>query len=209
MILEKEQSVELSIQVWTFCMKTGKEKCDWPEWNKYSKIEADCFCCEYASQKDGGFANGCSKCPLVTELGQRCYSLGYGEWISTGNIERRKVYAAEFLTNIKKCLQKIKENKMTRKIEISEETYQALKSQIVELEKPKEKKLYPIATVNHDRCNYRLILNLPAETLAEDYKNSLLSISLKGVLVNQDSKSIEFGTFYRTGDNVVVFPPKE
>ena len=98
---------------------------------------------------------------------------------------------------------------MTKTITISDETYEALKNQIEKLEKPKDVEHYPIATLNDKGRNARLILNLSDSCLADEYKGMLISVTPDGFIWAHELKTIPNGTFYTTGINRQVFPPKE
>ena len=99
MRLTRKKSIELCIELWTWCAKTGKAKWEWPEWKKYRAIRNSCWFCEYTSDKKGR----CQTCPLRTGLGFRCINKEcyYDKWTEFHTPRTRKKYAKLFLAQIK------------------------------------------------------------------------------------------------------------
>lgn len=116
MKLTKKKAIELSIKLWTWLAETGKEKEEWPVWDKYDyAILNDCFLCEYDDQKRGG----CNACPLTEKFSRQpsqkfgCYAddCAYSQWEKcesmfagqqkTAITEDHKKYAALFLAQLK------------------------------------------------------------------------------------------------------------
>ncbi|KKN74695.1 hypothetical protein LCGC14_0387370 [marine sediment metagenome] len=107
MILTKKKAIDLSIELWEFLTKTGKEKGDWSEWGKYQKyasnkqgvIDRRCFLCEYNEHKGGG--SHCSACSYMERFGH-CNHEGhyYNSWDKTRTPRTRKKYAKLFLEQL-------------------------------------------------------------------------------------------------------------
>ena len=106
MRLTRKKAIELCIQVWTWCMETGKLKSAYPYSKEQLKYvaeddypESHCWFCEYCLQhKDCG----CKGCPLGGEE-NKCSSMAYDKWESAKTPRTRKKYAKLFLEQIKKC----------------------------------------------------------------------------------------------------------
>ncbi len=89
---------------------------------------------------------------------------------------------------------------MSKTITISDETFEALKGQIKEMEKVK---VYPIAMIGGDNFLKRLILNLPDNYLSGPYKGKAFSIGQFGELGTTFDKTESRG-FYKNERQ--VFP---
>ena len=106
MELTKEQAIDLSIELWTWLAKTGKEKDDWLGWDKYGgrwAIWSNCFLCEYDALLCGEEAENekqCSYCPLTEEFGD-CYKTYFYNWELATTPKTRKKYALLFLEQLK------------------------------------------------------------------------------------------------------------
>lgn len=101
MRLTRKKTIELCIELWEWCAKTGKHKTDWPEWEKYEDADNSCWFCEYTNKWD----RGCKHCPLVKKLGFGCGAeeCFYGKWEDARTPRTRKKYAKLFLEQIKQC----------------------------------------------------------------------------------------------------------
>ena len=100
---DKKKAVELSIELWEWLAKTGEMKDNWPEWNRYSEVESDCFLCEYSIR-------GCSKCPYYKKFGF-CDDLDkpYDNWTFVWETRDLKKYAKQFLEQLKTILKEMGE----------------------------------------------------------------------------------------------------
>jgi len=94
---------------------------------------------------------------------------------------------------------------MSKTITISDETYEALRSQIDETE---EMDKYPIAAISL-KGGARLILNLPDELLAKSLKGKIFSVRANGNFASSRPKgSTALGDVYQySRDETQVFPP--
>jgi len=95
MRLTKEKAVELSIELWTWLAETGKMKCEWPGWGKYTDIVCHCFLCEYAAKH-----GGCSSCPYSQKFGV-CSGGHYSKWTLSRTTRTSRKYARLFLEQLK------------------------------------------------------------------------------------------------------------
>ena len=103
MKLTEKRAVELSIELWTWLAKTGKRKDKWPEWEKYGKIDASCFLCEYNGRKCGEDGQRiCERCPYSKEY-NRCLDEDspFMTWSFAPTKKTRKKYASLFLEQLK------------------------------------------------------------------------------------------------------------
>ena len=59
------EALDLSIELWIWLAKTGKEKEEWPSWGEFPRenVAYDCFLCEYTNQRNGNL-HDCQGCPL-------------------------------------------------------------------------------------------------------------------------------------------------
>ena len=108
MRLTRKKAIELCIELWTWLAETGKEKEGWPEWEKYGKIAAYCWFCEYNDNKISAKARhsaspyrSCKKCILPGNEDQRCHGLGFYKWVFANTPDDHKKYAKLFLEQIK------------------------------------------------------------------------------------------------------------
>ncbi len=106
MKLTRKKAIELCIEVWTWCMETGKLKSDYPYSEKQLKYvkeddypESHCWFCEYCLQhKD----YNCKGCPLGGDPNSpECEKLAYLKWDEARTPRTRKKYAKLFLSQIK------------------------------------------------------------------------------------------------------------
>ena len=94
MKLTDKETIENSKRLWAWCAETGGDKRFWPEWEKYGKIQGDCFFCEQAS----GFCHNCLyfKVFWLCDINGSPYSKSrYAETLAD-----KKKYAAEVLKQI-------------------------------------------------------------------------------------------------------------
>ena len=103
MRLTRKKSIELCIELWTWCAKTGKRKHSWLGWKEYSILAAsDCWFCEYSKRRKkqcGG--DTCQYCPLKQIEISHCKKSYYKEWNIAITMKARKKYAKLFLEQIK------------------------------------------------------------------------------------------------------------
>lgn len=108
MELTARRAVELSIDLWTWLGKTGKEKEDWPEWEwnggQYPKVGSDCFLCEH----DSAEKNSCEACPYYIKY-TRCTNAGtpFAKWCNAEDEGESKKFAKQFLNQLKKILKEL------------------------------------------------------------------------------------------------------
>lgn len=104
MRLTRKKAIELCIELWTWCMETGKRKEKWPRWEEFSYIQNYCWFCEYdRRQKSYHGGDNCTHCPL-TKIGiSHCSESYYRDWRLAKIPQARKKYAKLFLEQIKKC----------------------------------------------------------------------------------------------------------
>lgn len=112
MRLTRKKAIELCIELWTWLAKTGKEKEDWPGWEKYGFAENDCWFCEYViyrrvqNKEREGWRLPCEKyCLYYKEYGS-CESdinefSNYEKWDEAKTPEERKIHANAFLEQIR------------------------------------------------------------------------------------------------------------
>jgi hypothetical protein len=114
MELTRRRAIELSIELWTWLAKTGKEKREWPGWIEnggiHPKVALRCFLCEYSgvtgfhSCLDGtspGEDRCIERCPYGSNYGfcaedERVYS----SWEDAESIEEKKEFAQLFLEQL-------------------------------------------------------------------------------------------------------------
>lgn len=97
MRLTLKNAIKWTKELWAWLAETGKRKEDWPEWEKYGEMAADCFLCEYANRH----GHGCSVCPYDRRFGY-CSNEGtyFNLWDNSVTAEDRKKYAALFLKQL-------------------------------------------------------------------------------------------------------------
>lgn len=105
MRLTKKKAIEIAIELWTWMAETGEAlKRNWPGWEKYGQMDADCPFCEYADRRPIPGEDFCFSCPYYQVFGACCeddsYTL-YDKWDSAETIEDRKKYASLFLKELK------------------------------------------------------------------------------------------------------------
>ena len=107
MELTEREAIDKSIELWTWCEKTGKIKKMWKGWEEYGglnddneckEVEALCFLCEYST-------NGCEYCPYNKKFGH-CNSAPvphspYYHWEHAKDNTDRKKYAGLFLAQLR------------------------------------------------------------------------------------------------------------
>ena len=104
MKLTRKKAIELCIELWKWCARTGKDKDEWPKWEKYGEITCDCWFCEYDEQQKRryGVKKECTFCPLVKKLGLHCGKTFFEKWAGANPLPRtNKKYAKLFLNQIK------------------------------------------------------------------------------------------------------------
>lgn len=106
MKLSRKKAIKLCIELWEWLAKTGKEKSDWPGWEKYDHACSYCWFCEYDRQQEKRYIkqSNCSYCPLVKRLGIKCDESFYDKWENAKTPRTRKKYAKLFLGQIRQTL---------------------------------------------------------------------------------------------------------
>ena len=99
MRLTRRKALDIAIELWTWLAETGKEKDDWPGWEKYEEMEGGCPFCEYSARH----GRGCD-CPFgfVVQPYGNCYATPFDDWegaeLKSGD---KKRFAAAFLSELK------------------------------------------------------------------------------------------------------------
>lgn len=101
MKLTKKKAIEITIELWTFGVETGKGKRDWDGWGKYGKMDNDCPLCEYILR----IKSNCEDCPYLQKFYHCIGSSGrlsiYEKWCNAKTPKTRKKYAKLFLGQLK------------------------------------------------------------------------------------------------------------
>ncbi len=108
MKLTRKKAIELCIELWTWLAKTGRDKPEWPDWEKYESISLYCWFCEYDNRQRERYGKSelCLYCPLARELGVKCEAKVeegktlYDKWSEAKTPRTRKKYALLFLGQI-------------------------------------------------------------------------------------------------------------
>lgn len=113
--LTRKKAIELCIELWTWCAKTGRPKEEWPEWEKweaiYGSIRNKCWFCAYDRYQSDRYQSYhddriCTYCPLdraiQTEL---CGQPYYPKYRKAKTRKTRKKYASLFLEMIKTAVE--------------------------------------------------------------------------------------------------------
>lgn len=104
MKLTRKKAIELCIELWTWCMETGKQKEDWPKWDEYGNAMSYCWFCEYDNQMRTQCKRNrltCGYCPFVTSGLGVCRNTYFENWANAKTPRTRKKYAKLFLAQIK------------------------------------------------------------------------------------------------------------
>lgn len=107
----RKRHIELCIELWTWCAKTGRPKEEWPGWIEHGSIVNECWFCEYDSSLYQRYSTSvlnyqhdlidCFYCPLKRHFGVHCSVTPYRKWYKATTKSTRKKYAALFLLDIK------------------------------------------------------------------------------------------------------------
>ena len=100
MRLTKKKAIELSIELWEWLKKTGKYKYEWPRWDKYGEMLANCFLCQWSVERTYK-SIGCGYCPIAKKFKGNCETTFYWKWNSSITEQDRKKYASLFLAQLK------------------------------------------------------------------------------------------------------------
>ena len=106
MRLSKKRAIELSIELWTWLAKTGKDKDKWPRWKEFGAVENECFLCEYDYQaRRFREEEDCCRCPYFAKFGV-CDALGtpYEGWDHAHSNKVGKLHAAAFLKQLEELV---------------------------------------------------------------------------------------------------------
>lgn len=105
MKLSRKKSLELCIEVWTWCAETGESKDEWPRWAEFESISNNCWFCEYdyIQWERYHIHELCSYfyCPLKYYFKYHCSKTAYGKWVAAKTHRAKMKYAALFLAQIK------------------------------------------------------------------------------------------------------------
>jgi len=111
--LTRKKAIELCIELWEWCAKTGKRKEEWPGWEKWKEtygdaLMSDCWFCQYDYQQRIRYRKSidddCKYCPLKGTGTFKCLRLAYGKWEDAITPRIRKKCAALFLKQIKSAV---------------------------------------------------------------------------------------------------------
>ena len=109
MRLPRGKIKELCIELWMWCMETGKRKEQWPRWGEFGYIHGHCWFCYYDTHTvagDNRIGGGyCTYCPYREKFGH-CTKPGnfYDHWDKAETPRTRKKYAKLFLEQIKQTV---------------------------------------------------------------------------------------------------------
>jgi hypothetical protein len=109
--LTLKKALELSIELWTWCAETGKDKTLWPGWNDYL-AKNYCFLCQYALEVSPEIYN--DNCRRICPLGDKidgCYGYDWGKWVTVSTVKPRRKYAALFREELKQKLTEVEDVK--------------------------------------------------------------------------------------------------
>lgn len=97
--MTRKEAIERSIELWTWLAETGKQKREWPEWEKYEEQRRHCFLCEYSLVE---WNTGCSACPYYEQFGL-CYAKNapFNKWYLSKTIKASRKWATVFLAQLK------------------------------------------------------------------------------------------------------------
>jgi len=103
MKLTRERALAIATELWEWLAETGKEKDDWPGWEKYGWMDCGCPLCQYDSQHLPRVKEECN-CPFGNRSDAfhlwNCYSTSCGAW-GRAKLHEKKQYAAEFLKELR------------------------------------------------------------------------------------------------------------
>ena len=103
MIRNEKKALDITIELWEHLVETGNEfKGDWPKWEEYGWMLADCPLCAYYRPRGG---NNCRTCPLADREAKGnygCWGYSFGLWFSAKTKRTRKKYAKLFLEELRK-----------------------------------------------------------------------------------------------------------
>lgn len=104
-MLTRKRAIELSIELWTWLAEMGKEKIDWPGWERNGgqvrEVVDMCFLCDYSQ--------GCNMCPYQTKYGYTCCGdkSPFKKWADSSSEKTKKKYARQFLKQLKALLKEV------------------------------------------------------------------------------------------------------
>ena len=107
MRLSLKKAKELCIELWTWCMETGKPKEQWPRWKEFGFIDSSCWFCHYNNHTVRGNrrknAGNCITCPYLKKYGHcNTGNVPFALWDDAKTPRTRKKYAKLFLAQIRK-----------------------------------------------------------------------------------------------------------
>ena len=105
MRLTRRKAIEIAIELWEWCAETGKDKRDWPDWEKYGEMYAGCPLCQYSRQERVEGESDCGRCPWWEKFGD-CISDDmpltiYEHWENAATPKTRRKWASKFLAQLK------------------------------------------------------------------------------------------------------------
>jgi len=102
--LTRTKAIQICKELWAWLAKTGEEgKIDWPGWERYGEMEANCPFCEYnlrqQKQKRGDI---CAHCPYNQKFGYKCVrgEKPFDRWDCADSADERKEAAKAFLAQL-------------------------------------------------------------------------------------------------------------
>lgn len=104
MKLTKKKALEIAIELWGWIVDNpGKNKNEWPEWEKYGEMRYDCPLCEVGHFEVIGDDNLLCDCPLA-KYNSDCFEWAYGKWERAMDAKKEDgghAAAVEFLAQLK------------------------------------------------------------------------------------------------------------
>ena len=96
--LTRKKAIQICKELWTWLAETGKNKSEWPEWEKYGTMHIDCPFCKYARESVTG---DCNACPYNQKFGYcDLWDTPYCKWRQAESADERKEAAKAFLAQL-------------------------------------------------------------------------------------------------------------
>jgi len=100
MELTEERTVGIAIELWEWVVATGNHKSEWPGWEKYGRMMANCPLCEYGYRIVRNHM--CRNCPYAKRFGYCTrHSSPYYKYLTAGRPKTKEEYAKLFLKQLK------------------------------------------------------------------------------------------------------------
>ena len=103
--LTRKKAIQICKELWTWLAETGKDKTEWPEWEKHSRMHSNCPLCEYVRREDNYRFGGSycfTGCPYCEKFGRPCTrnNSPYTKWKRADSANERKETAKAFLAQL-------------------------------------------------------------------------------------------------------------